>query len=213
MGWLKTAPASAVSITAARRVPWSIARFASSSPACSAPPISKAGTPAALSGSTMPVTDSWPAHTTTWSTSRICSMAGPLFFGCTLICRPASSTLTYSTPLSIFTAFLRSVARCIQPVVLPSPVPSAPFLRWSRKTSRAGNESTGSRSPPRVVLLMSTPHSFMKAVVSSEVAAWLVSCVKYSATSNPIPPAPITATLFPGTGAPPSTSEYSITFE
>ena len=29
--------------------------------------------------------------------------------------------------------------------------------------------------------------------------------------SNPMPPAPITATLLPGTGAPPRTSEYSMT--
>lgn len=65
-----TSPGLAVSIRAASRVPWSMARFASSSAASSEPPIRKTGTPALVSGSCSSRRGSWPAQVTTVSTGR-----------------------------------------------------------------------------------------------------------------------------------------------
>ena len=43
--------------------------------------------------------------------------------------------------------------------------------------------------------VLSIPHSFNQASIFNEVDS--PSCAKYSETSKPIPPAPITATRFP----------------
>ena len=71
---------------AASRAPWSIARWASSSPASNAPPMQWAFKPKASSSSASVRRGSWPAQITTWSTSSTMS-----FVPSTVMCRPASS--------------------------------------------------------------------------------------------------------------------------
>lgn len=70
---------------AASLTPWAMARSASSSAATSAPPMTEVGRPAASSAVCRSRTDSWPAHSTTWSTSSTCVSPS------TLTCSPASS--------------------------------------------------------------------------------------------------------------------------
>src|SRR5262249_16829326 len=74
-------------MTAASRVPWSIARFASSTAATSAPPIKCTMHPAVFKSSYSSRSGSCPVHSTTLSTASTCS--APLI----LTCKPASSIL------------------------------------------------------------------------------------------------------------------------
>mmetsp|Transcript_8088 Transcript_8088/g.20617 ORF Transcript_8088/g.20617 Transcript_8088/m.20617 type:complete len:231 (+) Transcript_8088:238-930(+) len=173
---------------------------------------------AALSAANSEFSDSWPAHTTTWSTFSTCGL--PL----TVTCKPWSSTLSYATERSIWTPRSLSCVRLIQPVVLPSPPPTLVSLRCSKKISRGeqcedGREESAAR-PPRCSLARSMRHSAQNSSTdlsgaspgSGPVSVSLPrGSDRNSATSNPMPPAPMMATRFPTATAPLSTSVYPTT--
>ena len=79
--------------------------------ATSAPPISVCAMLCCASPSTSSRRGSWPAQMTIVSTSSTCGLPS------TVMCNPASSIFTYSTPASIFTPRFLSSVRRIQPVV------------------------------------------------------------------------------------------------
>jgi hypothetical protein len=87
--------------------------------------------------------------------------------------------------------------RCVQPVVRPRVLPTGSVLRCSSVTLRPLEATCGTTpvTPPRGWFLKSMPHS--RANTSMSVApdgpAWVIS----SATSKPMPPAPMMATRWP----------------
>ena len=146
------------------------------------------------------------------------------------ITSPLSFTSTYLHPDSSSTPRFFITVRWIHPVVLPSPAPSLPFLRWRRYTFRAVADALATcaaGSIPPVVMSVSIPHSFRyscTARVSTLGAGTAPSgmgvcacpssctCVRKSDTSNPMPPAPMTATAWPTGTRCRSTSTYDTTF-
>src|SRR5690606_15879321 len=182
-----------------------MARLASSSPANSAPPTRcrpKVLLSSAFRVSCSSLTDTWPAQITMLSTSRTrWLLSSPLVM---VMCRPCSSILSYDTPPICSTPFIFITARCTQPVVLFRPLPSDDALRCIIMTLRGDASTSGFIKPPRVELVISTPHSFIQASRFSVVDS--PSWVRYSLISKPIPPAPITATVLPSCSSLSSTS-------
>ena len=107
----------------------------------------------------------------------------------TRIRRPASSTPRYSTPPSIFTPLALSVARWIQPVVLPSRAPGLPGLRCSSQTWRAGG-SGRARRQAAAGLEVSGRRPIRPSSARRRGVGEAPSCTRNSATSKPMPPAP-----------------------
>ena len=110
---------------------------------------------------------------------------------------PSLSILVYCTWLINCTFLFFKLVRCIQPVVLPRPPPNLPLLRLNMKISLgdSGILASTPSMPLRASKVLSIPHSFSQASIFKEVLS--PSCDKYSDTSKPIPPAPITATRLP----------------
>ena len=181
--------------TAASRVPWSIARFASSSAATSAPPIRcasmsarrKLGVQRAIRF--LARADHDRVDRQQLRACRRCGCAARRRRCARTRRRRASSRPSPS-----------SVARCTQPVVLLSRSPGLPGVRCSSQTSRAGRLGRR-RARGRRARRASCRCPIRASSARCRCVGDGGDCTRNSATSKPMPPAPMIATRSPGDAA------------